>query len=145
MTPATMPTTGPTTQAAASQPAEPPSKWKVASKDGVDADDSKVDQVFNDLRTFRADRFVENPTPTTQPSSSVKLAIETTDANYEVNLTDPGNGKPAVGTYGGLTFELSHFIIDNLEADFVKKKGTSPGSPADGPTPMLPGTMPPMP
>jgi hypothetical protein len=48
-----------------------------------------------------------------------------------LRLVDQGSGKPAVGQYNGLTFELSRWMMDKLQGDFVRGEGTtiSPPSP----------------
>jgi hypothetical protein len=133
--PATMaaiPTTGEaTTQAStqpASQPVEPPSKWNLASKGGADADDVKVDDLLRELNPLRVDKYNET-TPATQPSATVTLTIETTDARHEIRFIDPGEGKALTGAYNGLSFEVPRSILDKMEADFNKTKPPGPVGP----------------
>jgi hypothetical protein len=129
--PTTAPTTGvastgPSTEPAtmaATQPAEPPAKWKIASADNVDADDTKVQQLLDELKPLRADKFLESaPAPTTQPAATYTLIVETTDARHEIGFTDPGDSKPAIAAYNGLTFEVARWVMERIDADFAKQK-----------------------
>ena len=61
-----------------------------------------------------------------------RIVIDTTNEHHEIHLTEQGSGKPAIGHYNGLTFEISRWIIDKLEGDFVRSE-------KDTPAPALPG------
>lgn len=125
MLPATAPATAPSTTQASTQPSEPPSVWNVASRGGVDADDSKVNALLDEFKPLRVDKYFE-PAPTTQPAATVSLAFETTDARHEIRFTDPGDGKPLNGAYNGLSFEVARWLLEKLEADFVKSNAPKP-------------------
>ncbi len=135
----TGPSTAPTTMAA-TQPVEPPSKWKLASKGGADADDSKVQQLLSELHPLRADKFVEH-VPLVQINPTYTLRVETTDAVHELRFTDPGNSQPVIASYDGLNFEVSRFVLEKMEGDFVKPPpGSTP--PSMGMPPGMPPGMP---
>ncbi|WP_428937547.1 DUF4340 domain-containing protein [Fontivita pretiosa] len=120
-----------TTQPATTQPAEPPSRWKLASAGGADADDTKVADLLRELRPLRANKYVESSPPTTLPAATYTLAIETPDATHEIRLVDPGDSKPLIGMYGGLTFEVWRSLADRLDSEFAKAaaQGTTPAAP----------------
>jgi hypothetical protein len=92
-----------------------------------------VTDLLNELHPLRADRYLET-SAATQPSSTVMLSIEATDAHHEIRFVDPGNGQPVVGSYNGLTFEVPRFILEKMEGDFAKSSkpagaGAVPSSP----------------
>lgn len=122
----TQPATAPATaQAAATQPA---TKWEVVSaSEGKPADDSKVDSLLSQLHPLRAQKYLEPTTqPATQPAATYVVQVTTQDAgaaaavNHEIRLTDPGDGRPLVGSYNGLAFEADRFLIDRLSGDFLQ-------------------------
>ena len=121
--PTSAPATGPATTQAATQPAEPPAKWTIASSGNVDANDSKVEQLLGEFKPLRVERYLETA-PTTQPSASYTLTIDTTDARHDLRLVDPGNAQPVIGSYNGLTFEVARSILEKLESDFAKQPAT---------------------
>ncbi|HWP39295.1 MAG TPA: DUF4340 domain-containing protein [Tepidisphaeraceae bacterium] len=129
--PATQPSTDAATTQAATQPTEPPSKWKLASKGGVDADDTKVADLLRELRPLRANKYLESA-PTTQPAATYILSIETPDATHEIRLIDPADSKPLIGMYGGLTFELWRSLVDRLDSEFAKGGGHAAATGSDG-------------
>jgi hypothetical protein len=135
--PSTGPSTGPTTLAA-TKPAEPPSKWKLTSKDNADADDSKVESLLSELHPLRADKFIES-VPLIQVVPTYSLRIETTDAVHEIRLSDPGNSKPITVTYNGLNFEMPRFFLERLDTDFTKSSASSAPPMM---SPGMPGGMP---
>jgi len=153
--PTTRPTTGPastqasaatqpTTQVAASQPALPPSNWTLNGKG--DGDDSRVDALLEKLHPLRADKYIANPLPTTQPMPKYVLHVSTVAAGgaksgeYEFRLSDQGAQKPLIGEYNGLAFELPHTFLESITGDFANKpKPATPPMPSGGLPFGLPG------
>ena len=51
-------------------------------------------------------------------------------ADHQIRIFDPGNDKPYLAQYNGLTFELSRFSFSrHLENDFKKKPGGNSAQP----------------
>lgn len=131
-----LPTTGPaTTQAAATQPTDPPSKWVIASKDGAEADDPKIEQLMTELNPLRVTRYIDTA-PAGKVEGTYTLTIDATDAQIQIVFTDPGGSLPLVGMYNGLMFEVSRFVMDRVSGDFTKQPkmpdlpmGLPPGMP----------------
>jgi hypothetical protein len=80
-----------------------------------------VDDLLRELNPLRADKFHETA-PTTQPASTITLAVETTDARHEIRFIDPGDGQPINAAYNGLSFEVPRFVMEKFEADFASTK-----------------------
>ncbi len=101
---------------------------------GKPADDAKVDMLLSQLHPLRATKYLEPSAATTQPSATYSVTIITQGAGgeppvtAELHIVDPGNSKPLIATYNGLTFELDRMIIDRLSGDFLK--GSAPATPA---------------
>ncbi len=112
----TKPTTGPSTA-----PAAPASTWVLAGTKPVDADDAKITALLAQLHPLKADKFLESSS-TTQPSKqyTVTLTLTGQAAPAVLTLTDPGNDASLIGTYNGLTFNLSRTIATDLSAEFKK-------------------------
>jgi hypothetical protein len=148
--PTTQPTTGPstqpTTQAAATQPALPPSDWTLAGKG--DAEQAKVDALLEKLHPLRVEKYLAGPFPATQPAPRYTLRVWTEAAGgaksgqHEFRLIDQGEGKPVVGEYNGLVFELMHGFVEGISGDFVNKP-KPPEMPAGPPGGGLPFGLPP--
>ncbi|HVT90294.1 MAG TPA: DUF4340 domain-containing protein, partial [Tepidisphaeraceae bacterium] len=135
----TKPATSPATTVAATQPATPPSRWNIASKDNSQAEDSKVDQLLSELHPLRAEKYMESA-PATQPAATYVVTLETPNATHELRLTDPGGSQPLVGSYNGLTFEISRFLADRLTTDFTKGSTPTPSPMPTMPSPGFPMT-----
>ena len=119
-------TTQAITQAAATQPAP---KWEVVvGNDAKPADDSRVDQLLNQLHPLRAQKYLETA-PTTQPAATYVIRITTVapggaEAKHEIRLVDPGDTKPLNATYNDLAFEADRSVADRFSGDFLK--GSTP-------------------
>jgi hypothetical protein len=136
--PTTRPTTGPstgpatqasapqpTTQTAATQPALPPSDWTLAGKG--DADQAKIEALLEKLHPLRVEKYVAGPFPTTQPAPRFVVRVWTEAAGgaksgqHEFRLVDQGEGKPLIGEYNGLVFELAHSFVEGIGGDWANK------------------------
>jgi len=129
-------TTPPATQPKPTHPAtQALTKWEVETAGAPKpADDAKVDLLLSQLHPLRATKYLESSSPATQLSATYSVTIITQGAGgepprtIELRLVDPGDSKPLVGTYNGLTFELDRMIIDRLTGDFLK--GSTPAAPS---------------
>jgi hypothetical protein len=149
----TAPTTGPTTVAttapAATQPAEPDTKWLLASDPKGPADDDKVEALLTALHPLRAEKFLEK-FPTTQASPAATYTVKLNARSwadqpareYELKITDPGHNAKLVGQLGDLTFELERGILTSLTADFKAPKD-KPATPTFGAGQGFPQGLPP--
>ncbi|HLL89501.1 MAG TPA: DUF4340 domain-containing protein, partial [Tepidisphaeraceae bacterium] len=113
------PTTGPSTQAAATQPAA--SKWVVTSPVDAQADDAAIDALFADLHPLRAEKFLASPS--TQPVVGTYVLSGATSPKgpmprerFDLTIRDLGDGQPPVGQYGDLAFELPQSVLDHVKA-----------------------------
>jgi hypothetical protein len=155
--PATEPATQPTT-VASSQPATKPapqsaplSKWIITSTtQPTDATDTRVTAILNALHPLKVDKYLESPEASAQPQDHYVLTLASAPplmANYRIELIDPGNAKPLIGSYNGLTFELDRTLLDKLKADFTKPDTSStdeslPTNPSINPGAFPPGAFP---
>ena len=120
---------------AAAPPAAPPSMWILASKNNIDASQTKVDELLEKFKPLRAQKYVEKSDAATQPAPGYVVEITTEAAGqttrHTLRLTDPGESRPVIGHYNDLTFELDRSILQSLTTDF----GLSEPQPAAlGPT-----------
>lgn len=124
------PTTMPSTTQATTKPVAPPSKWVAKEQGGyVSADDAKVSTLLSDLHPLRAEKFLEK-SATTRPAAQYAITVKTGAVKgtpvvtHEITLVDPGEGKPLVATYNGLTFEVARTLATHIDEDFVTDKKT---------------------
>ncbi|HEX4795363.1 MAG TPA: DUF4340 domain-containing protein [Humisphaera sp.] len=121
--------TEPTTQpVAASQPAtQPTSKWMFASGGQGDAEEGQVDALLAALHPLHVDKYLESPTPTTQPAGNYLLTIHLSDGKeYAFTFTDPGNNGKLIGHLDDLVFEADRSLIEKFDGDFKTKKAPAP-------------------
>jgi len=127
---ATKPTTNATTMAAtqpASQPALPPTNWALKSASDADASEAEVDALLRKFSPLRADKYVAGPFPATQPAATYTIEITLQPAGsvepvvHKIQLVDPGDGKPMIGQYKNLVFELNSAFAADLTKDFANK------------------------
>jgi hypothetical protein len=144
--PSTGPATQPTTQTAATQPALPPSDWTLAGKG--DADQSKIEALLEKLHPLRVEKYLAGPFPTTQPAPRFVVRVWTEAAGgaksgqHEFRLVDQGEGKPLIGEYNGLVFELTHSFVEGISGDWANK-AKPPEMPMGPPGGGLPFGLPP--
>jgi hypothetical protein len=143
--PSTGPATSPTTLAAATQPTTaeeetPTYKWIMTSRDGAEADDTKVQAVLDALHPLRAMKFLKEA-PSSKVDETVVLMVETPEKVHRLRITDPGTGQPVVVEYDGLMFEASRTILDDLSANFAEKTPPPPAMPEGMPAGLPPGMM----
>jgi hypothetical protein len=118
---------------------KPRPTWVLADKS--EADENDVTSFLGALHPLRADKYLES-NPATQPSGTYTLMLHLQPAggkasDVELKLLDRGETQPYVGTYEGLTFEVSRFTLSRyLESDFKKKAG---GAAPSGGGPSFPG------
>ncbi len=131
--PATMPaTTQPSTMPA-------PSVW-IAAGNAADASDTAVEAILSSLHPLRAEKFVESA-PTS--GTTITFTLETGGGGVwamgktELQIIDPGEGKPPVATFGDLHFEIERSLLESLESDFSDKsvRPARPAMPEMGPLP----------
>jgi hypothetical protein len=108
----------PATTQASTKPAAAPTKWKLVG--GADADDLKIAQLLAELNPLRVTKYLQS-TPTTRPSATYTITIETADATHELRLIDAGGEEPLFGSYNGLSFEAPRSLVQRLSGDFSKK------------------------
>lgn len=127
----TGPTSAPATAEASTRPAQPPSKWNLASKGGADADDSKVDSLLAEFHPLRADKYLQTSPAAAKSVATYTVMLDGADARHEMRFVDPGNGQPVVGQYNGLTFEVARWLIDRFDEDFARgaKSSKPPAAP----------------
>jgi hypothetical protein len=135
----TSPTTAPTTMATAAPVKH--SVWEVIStKPPVDAADAKVDALLSALHPLRVTQY--DAVPTTQPATADRYTVTISCpppliSSYKIDLTDPGDGRPLVGRYNDLTFEVDRSLLDKLKTDFTHADEAIPApsaSPSFAPT-----------
>jgi hypothetical protein len=110
-----LPTTNPTTAPAVK------SDWVVGDKTTVDADDTKVTSLLNDLHPLKADKYLE-AAPTAKPVKVFTLMITPGPGipPAVLELRDPGNDGSVIGSYNNLWFEMPRTILTDLGAEFAK-------------------------
>jgi hypothetical protein len=143
--PTSGPSTHPTTLAAVTQPTtaeeeKPTYKWIIASRDGMEADETKVQAVLGALHPLRAMKFLKEA-PSDKVDQTIVLTVETPEKVHRLRVTDPGTGQPVVVEYDGLMFEASRPILDDLSANFAEKTPPPPAMPEGMPAGLPPGMM----
>jgi hypothetical protein len=105
---------------------------------GDEADENDVKDFLTALHPLRVDKYLET-NPTTQPTTQFVVKIHTQaagdagSADHELRLIDRGNEQPYIGTYNGLTFEISRFTLSKfLQGDFKPKPAGATPAPAPG-------------
>jgi hypothetical protein len=132
-----LPTTNATTQPTTAEAPKPLTQWTLTG--GADANDERVKAVVDAFNPLRADKFLESSTPATQPVDRYVVTITTQAAGgastqeHQLRLSaQEGAGKPLIGVYDNLTFELPSSFADKLTADFTATT-TAPAAPAPAP------------
>ncbi len=131
-------TTAPATTQASTEPALPPTHWQIRGKTPADAEEAKVETLLSALHPLRVNKYVDPAGPATRPSATHRLFVMTVAAGgetktYDLVFVDPGDGKPLVGTYEGLRFEVDRDLISKLEGDWKNK----PKAPEPPPMPNM--------
>ena len=116
-------TTSPTTIPAV--PEVPKSKWVLAGATAatpvVDADDSKITALLAQFHPMRVEKYLEKPSSAKVVKGYTISVFTTGVATPSVlTLVDPGNEANLIGTYNGLTFEVTRSIATDLGAEFGK-------------------------
>ncbi len=134
------PATMPATTQASTQPAQ--SVW-IAAGTAADASDAAVEAILSSLHPLRAVKFLE-----TAPTTGIKVSVtlETGGGGVwalgktELQIIDPGDGKPPIATFGDLHFEIERSLLESLESDFSDKaaRPARPPMPEMGPPPEIP-------
>ena len=137
--------TQPATTQAATQPNLPPSNWTLASANPPsDASQAKVEALLGRFHPLRADKYVDGPLPTTQPTARYIVTINESaaggakNAQHQIRLHDPGQEKPLLGEYNGLLFELPRSLAQELTGDLKN-------APAEPEAPPMPAGFPGLP
>ena len=109
--------------AAGTQPSTQPAPTAWVTTTDTDANDVAVEAILRNLHPLRATKYVESA-PANGKTVSVKL--ETGGGGVrpvghtEIKFVAPGEGKPPVGVYNGLSFEVDQALFDRLTTDFTK-------------------------
>lgn len=145
----TRPTTHPAVAATqpSTQPALPATVWALVEPKQGDASQSKVEALLAKFHPLRVDKYLPSSAATTRPSSTYTIQITAEiggkTTKHVIDLIDPGNDKPLVGTYNGLTFEVPRTLTDSFTEDYTNKaeapEPPAPKLPAGGGFPGFPG------
>lgn len=140
-----VPPTQPTTQPA-TQPALPPSDWTIASASPpVDASQAEIEGLLNQFNPLRADKYLDGPMPTTQPTARYVVTINESSAGgantaqHQIRLHDPGDARAMIGEYNGLVFEVPRTLVQNLTQDLTNKPVEEAPEPPSGFPSLPPG------
>lgn len=124
---ATQPTTEPAP--ATTAPAKPKWIFSTAATAGQKVDESKVDSLLSALNPLKAEKFLAQA-PATQPAGTYVLKV--TDSHdgrtWELNVIDPGDSQPLIGSYQQWRFELDRSLLNKLEGDFATQETASSSS-----------------
>jgi hypothetical protein len=127
------PTTAPSTQGAASQPAtqptlaaatQPASKWIIQSGGTGDANDPQVDALLSSLHPLTAQKYLESAPVATQPADAYTLTLHVGPANghgpadYTLHFSASSGTAPAIASLNDLTFETDRTILDKFDINF---------------------------
>lgn len=87
-------------------------------EDGTGADEQKVRDLLESVRTVRATRYLESM-PASAVSGTYVLTLTTistggTSSQTELRILDRGEGQDAIGQCGGLIFELDRSLLSKL-------------------------------
>jgi hypothetical protein len=134
----------PATQPATTQASTQPAATTWMTLDGKDANDAAVSSILNALHPLKAEKYVESA-PAGGKTIDCKLETGGTGVrplgHTEFKIFVQGEGKPPIGVYNGLSFDLDRSLVERLEADFSKPG--PPPTPAS-PAPEMGGPMGPM-
>jgi len=131
------PTTAPSTQGAASQPAtqptlaaatQPASKWIIQSGGTGDANDPQVDALLSSLHPLTSQKYLESAPVATQPADAYTLTLHVGPANghgpadYTLHFSASSGTAPAIASLNDLTFETDRTILDKFDINLQRRE-----------------------
>ncbi len=125
---ATEPTTSAaaTTETSAGPASAPAATWTLSGDASGPANDEAIEALLAAFDPLRATKYLETTGPTTQPAAAYILTLSTgiegsrSAAKRVFFFTDEGDAKPIICESGGLRFEVSRDVVDQLKADLSK-------------------------
>jgi hypothetical protein len=104
---------------AATQPATAAAQsiWEFGNSPSMPVDDVKVAALLANFKPLHAESYRASP-PTGSPTDETFVELTTKTAVYQLKFDNYVEGAMPIGSYGGLTFDLSSDLMDTLTANF---------------------------